>query len=309
MTTILNIPQDAETCEVKCGQKTLIFTNLRKVFWLGLNKTKRDLLVYYAAVSNVLLPHLRDRGLAIKKYPDGAEGKFSLIKEVPAYLPEWLKICPRMRLSGRILEFPMAQDLASLLWIVNLGCIDFCQWPVRCDDIERPDYVYFDLDPIFPAEFPQVREAALLINEFLQKKNINSYAKTSGSRGIHIYVPIYRKPYQREVWQAAKQVANTVAKEHPTLLTAERIAKKRSPGRVLIGYNQNAGGQTFSAAYSLRPNPEATVSTPVSWKEVENGITISEFTMDSVPPRIEQIGDLFRPLLRPGSRYRLEALL
>ena len=309
MAAVLNIPQDAETYEVKCGQKTLTFTNLQKVFWPRLNKTKRDLLIYYAAVSDVLLPHLRDRGLVIKKYPDGVEGKLRLVKKIPLYYPEWLKTCPVTRAPGNIIDFPMVQDLASLLWIVNLGCIDFCQWPVRCDDIQRPDYMHFNLDPIFPAEFPQVQEAALLIHHFLQKKNINAYAKTTGSRGIHIYIPIYRKPYQREVWRAAKQVANTVAKEHPALLTSEHIITKRLPGRVLIGYSQNAGGRTFSSAYSLRPNPEATVSTPVSWKELETGVTVSEFTMNSVPSRIERIGDLFRPLLRPGSRYPLEALL
>ena len=309
MATALNIPQDAETCEVKCGQKTLTFTNLQKLFWPQLNKTKRDVLIYYAAVSDVLLPHLRDRGLTVKKYPDGADGKAILVKKVPAYHPQWLKFCPVVRSPGIILEFPMVQDLASLLWIVNLGCIDFCQWPVRCDDIHRPDYVYFNLDPIFPAEFSQVREAALLINHILQKKNVNAYAKTSGSRGIHIYVPIYRKPYQREVWRTAKQVADTMAKEHSALLTSAHIISKRLPGRVLIGYNQNAGGRTFSSPYSLRVNPQATVSTPVSWEELETGVTASEFTVDSVPPRVERIGDLFRPLLRPGSRYPLEALL
>jgi bifunctional non-homologous end joining protein LigD len=244
----------------------------------------------------------------VKRYPDGVEGKVFWMK-VPIYHPEWLRTCPVMRSPGSIIELPMAQDLASLLWIVNLGCIDFCQWPVRCDDINRPDYIYFDLDPIFPAEFPQVRQAALLINDFFQKKNINSYAKTSGSRGIHIYVPIYRKPYQKEIWRAAKQVANTVAKEYPALLTAESAIKKRPPGCVFIGYNQNAEGRAITSAYSLLPNPEATVSTPVSWKELEAGISASEFTVDSVPSRVEQVGDLFRPLLRPGSRYPLEALL
>jgi bifunctional non-homologous end joining protein LigD len=309
MGAVLNIPQDAETYEVKCGQKTLTFTNLQKVFWPQLNKTKRDLLIYYAAVSDVLLPHLRDRGLVIKKYPDGVEGKLRLVKKIPLYCPEWLRTCPVMRAPGNIIDFPMVQDLASLLWIVNLGCIDFCSWPARCDDIERPDYIYFDLEPIFPAEFPQAQEAALLVHDFLQKKNVRAYAKTNGSCGIHIYIPICRKPYQREVWRAAKHIANAAAKEHPALLTAEYINKKRLPGQVLISYNQNAGGQVLSSAYSLRSNPEATVSTPVTWEELEAGVTASEFTMDSVPSRIERIGDLFKPLLRPGSRYTLEALL
>ena len=309
MATVLNIPQDVETYEVKCGQKTLTFTNLQKIFWPRLNKTKRDLLIYYAAVSDVFLPHLRDRGLVIKKYPNGVEGKLLLVKQIPVYRPEWLKSCPMMRSSGSMIDFPMVQDLASLLWVVNLGCIDFCQWPARCDDIHRPDYVHFDLDPIFPAEFPQAREAALLINDFLQKKNINSYAKTTGLRGMHIYIPIHRKSYQKEVWRAAKQLAGTVAKRYPALLTSERVINKRPSGRVLIGCNKNTGGQTLSCAYSLCPNAEATVSTPVAWGELEAGVTAPQFTINSVPTRVGWIGDLFRPLLRPGSRYPLEALL
>ena len=170
MATVLNIAQDAETYDVKCGQKTLTFTNLQKVFWPQLHKTKRDLLIYYAAVSDVLLPHLRDRALVIKRYPNGVEEKLLLMKKAPAYRPEWFKVCPVMRSSGSIVDLPVIQDLASLLWAVNLGCIDICHWPVRCDDMHRPDYVYFDLDPIFPAEFPQAREAALLVKDFFQKR-------------------------------------------------------------------------------------------------------------------------------------------
>lgn len=306
---ILNIPQDAETYEVRCGQQTLTFTNLRKVFWPRLNKTKRDLLVYYASVSDVLLPHLRDRGLVIKKYPDGIEGKLFAVKQIPAYYPEWLETCGVVRFPGSTIDFPMAQDLASLLWMVNLGCVEFCPWAVRCDDTNRPDYVHFDLDPIPPAEFPQIQEAALLINDFLLKKNVKAYAKTTGSRGIHIAVPIYRKPYQQEVWRAAKQAAKHMARKYPNLLTAESIIRKRLPGQVLINCSRNAGARVSTSVYSLRPNSKATVSTPVSWKELETGVKASEFTMDSVPPRIQRIGDLFRPLLRPGSRYPLEALL
>jgi bifunctional non-homologous end joining protein LigD len=307
--TALEIPQYAETYEVKCGQKKLTLTNLQKIFWPRLHKTKRDLLIYYAAVSDVLLPHLRNRAFVIKKYPSGVEGKFVLMPKIPAYSPAWLQVCPVMRSSGNIIELPMVQDLASLLWIVNLGCVDFCQGPVRCDDAQRPDYVHFNLDPISPAEFPQAREAALLIHDFFQQKNINAYAKTTGSRGIHIYIPLYRKPCQREVWRVAKQIANTIAKRHPALLTSEHVIEKRLPGRVFIGYNQNAGGQTFSSPYSLCPSAEATASTPVTWEEINAGVSASEFTINSLPCRVAKIGDLFRPLVRPGTRYSLEALL
>ncbi len=309
MGTVLNIPHDVETYEVKCGQKILTFTNLKKVFWPQGNKTKRDLLVYYAAVSDVLLPHLKDHGLLLKKYPDGVAGEAHMAKKLPGYRPEWLQLCALPRSPGVTVDVLMAQDLASLLWIVNLGCIDLCQSLVRCDDTERPDYILFDLQPLLPAEFPQVREAALLIKHFFHTKSINVYAKTTGFRAIHLYVPIHRKPYVREVWRTARQVAHQIARQHPNLLSSEHIIRKRLPGRVLIGCNKNALGRTLSCAYSLCPHPEATVSTPISWEELEAGVEASEFTIDSVPSRVERIGDVLRPLLRAESRCPLEALL
>jgi bifunctional non-homologous end joining protein LigD len=309
MATVLDIPRDVETYDVKYGQKTLTLTSLKKVFWPQLNKTKRDLLFYYTAVSGVLLPHVKDRGLLLRKYPDGVEGKLVTVNRLPGYHPEWLQTCTLMRTPEGMLDLPMAQDIASLLWIANLGCIDLWQWPVRCDDMDRPDYILFDLDPIPPAMFPQAREAALLVRHFLQKKSVNIYAKTSGFRGIHLYVPIHRKPYGRETWRVARQVSYQVAKEHPNLLTSEHIIRKRLPGRVLVNCNPNAPGRTLPCAYSLCPHPEATVSAPVSWEELEAGVDVSELTIDSVPSRIERIGDLLKPLLRPESRCPLEALL
>lgn len=309
MATVLDIPHDVETYEVRYGQKTLTFTSLKKNFWPQLNKTKRDLLLYYTAVSDVLLPHLKDRGLLVRKYPDGIAGSFVVVKQLPCYHPGWLQTCTLMRSPGNALDLPMAQDVASLLWIANLGCIDLWQWPVRCDDINRPDYILFDLHPIPPAKFPQAREAALLVRHFLQKKSITTYAKTSGLRGIHIYVPIHRKTYGKEAWRVARQVSHQIAKEHPNLLTSEHIIEKRLPGRVLVNCDRNAPGRTLPCAYSLCPNPEATVCAPVSWEELEAGLDVSELTIDSVPSRIGRIGDLLKPLLRPESRYPLEALL
>jgi len=304
----IEIPPDVDSCEIKYGTKKVAVTNLQKIFWPALRKTKRDLLLYYAAVSPVLLPHLKDRAMVMKRYPNGIEGKFFFMKRTPVYRPDWLETCSIEHKSGNIIDFPMAQDLAALLWIVNLGCIDLNPWYARCDDIDRPDFLHFDLDPVPPAGFGEVRHTALLVKEYLDEKKVESHAKTTGSRGIHIYVPIQRKPVQKEVWRIAKKIAFELAKRHPASITAEYRVAQRPAGRVLVDYNQNAWGRTLASVYSVRPRPEATVSAPVTWQEVESGIEITDLTMDTVPPRLEESGDLFKQVLRQRSRCPLEAL-
>lgn len=304
----IEIPSDADSCDIKYGTKKITLTNLRKVFWPQLGKTKRDLLLYYSAVAPALLPHLKDRAMVMKRYPNGIEGKFFFMKRTPVYRPEWLETCSIAHKSGNIIDFPIAQDLASLLWIVNLGCIDLNPWYARCEDIDRPDFLHFDLDPVPPAEFPQVRQVALLVKQYLDQKKVESYAKTTGSRGIHIYVPILRKPLQKEVWRVAKKTAIELAKQYPDAITSEYRVAHRPAGRVLVDYNQNAWGRTLASVYSVRPRPEASVSAPVTWEEIEGGIEIADFTMDTMPQRLEKLGDLFRPLLRQSSRCKLEAV-
>ncbi len=304
----IEIPPDADSCDIKYGTRKIALTNLKKVFWPQSGRTKRDLLLYYAAVAPALLPHLKDRAMVMKRYPNGIEGKFFFMKRTPVYRPEWLETCSIEHKSGNIIDFPMAQDVAALLWIVNLGCIDLNPWYARCDDIDRPDFLHFDLDPVPPAGFAQVREVALIVKHFLDGRKVESYAKTSGSRGIHVYVPIQRKPVQKEVWRVAKKIAFELAKQHPDSITSEYRVAQRPAGRVLVDYNQNAWGRTLASVYSVRPRPEASVSAPVTWAEVEAGVEIAEFTMDTVPARLEQNGDLFKQVLRQRSRCRLEAL-
>ena len=303
---MIQIPPDVDTCDVRSGGRKLTLTNLRKIFWPGPAKTKRDLLLYYAAVSDAILPHLKDRAMVMKRYPNGITGKFFFMKRTPAYRPEWLETCSIAHASGNVIDFPMIQDPASLLWIINLGCIDLNPWYARCDDVDRPDFLHFDLDPVAPAEFAHVRDVALIVMAYLDERKVTSFAKTTGSRGIHIYVPIQREPLQKEVWTVAKRVALELAKQHPRVITAEYRTSKRPPGRVLVDYNQNAWGRTLASVYSARPQPQATVSAPVTWEEIEAGISLTGLTMDSVPGRIEELGDLFKPVLRQRGRCRLE---
>ena len=284
-------------------------TNLRKPFWPDLGITKGDLLRYYAAVAPALLPHLRDRAMVMKRYPNGISGKFFFMKRIPAGHPEWIETCQIEHDSGNIIDFPMVQDIASLLWVVNLGCIDLNQWYARCDDVDRPDYLHFDLDPVPGATWERVTETALLVRDALKAIGIPSYPKTSGSKGIHVYIPIVRGPTQKEVWTFAKEFAFTLASQRGKLVTAEYRIAKRPRGRVLVDYNQNAWGRTLASVYSVRPRAVPGVSTPVTWEEIERGITIEGFRIDNVPARIRTAGDLWKPLLAKSGRFRLADVL
>jgi bifunctional non-homologous end joining protein LigD len=289
--------------------KSVRLTNLGKIYWPPLGVTKGDLLRYYSDVSSWLLPHLRGRAMVMKRYPQGAAGEFFFMKRIPEPHPEWIETCAIRHASGNVIRFPMIQDLASLLWIVNLGCIDLNPWYARCDEVDRPDYVHFDLDPVKGGSFSEVRETALLVRENLDKLGMKSLAKTTGSRGIHVYVPIVRGPVQKRVWAFAKEFAQHVASFAPRLATVEYRIAKRPSKRVLIDYNQNAWGHTLASIYSVRPHPRACVSAPVSWAEVEKGIEIEDFRIDNVPSRLRRLGDLWKPLLASRGRFRLERFL
>src|SRR5262249_15133020 len=210
--------------------------------------------------------------------------------------------------SGNVIDFPIVNDVLSLLWVVNLGCIDLNQWYARCDDVDRPDYLHFDLDPVKGATFGTVLEAALVLREALNGLGMASYPKTTGSKGIHVYVPIVRGPTQKDVWEVAKTLAQTLAAARPALITAEYRVARRPLGRVLVDYNQNAWGRTLASVYSVRPQPRATVSTPVTWDEIEQGLAIEDFRIDNVAPRVDRLADLYAPLLDKRGRFRLERL-
>jgi len=303
------LPRDADDVNFDVDGGSVHLTNLRKIFWPDLGLTKRDLLQYYLDVSKWLLPHLRDRAMVMKRYPNGIAGEFFFMKRAPTPRPKSICVCSIEHHSGSVIDFPMAQDIASLLWVVNLGCIDLNPWYARCDDVDRPDYLHFDLDPVEGTSFRLVRETALVVRDALAELRIKSYAKTTGSRGIHVYVGIARGPTQKQVWAFAKAFSIQLAKKHPKLITAEYRVAKRPRGRVLVDYNQNAWNRTLASVYSVRPKPAATVSTPVTWEEVERGVEIKHFTMRSVSKRLTKIGDLWKPLTMQRGRTDLAKLL
>ena len=294
----LKIPRDADHVVLTVNRKEVRLTNLRKIFWPSLGLTKGDLLQYYSDVADVMLPHLRDRAMVMKRYPNGAAGPFFFMKRAPAPRPDWIETCSIEHGSGNVIDVPMVQDRAALLWVVNLGCIDLNQWYARCDDVDRPDYLHFDLDPGVGAAFDRVLETSRVVRDALRALKMPSLVKTTGSKGLHVYVPIVRGPVQKQVWTFAKALAQELAGRHPALITAEYRVAKRPHGRVLVDYNQNAWGRTLASIYSVRPRADATVSTPVTWKEIDRGMRIEDFTVKNLPA-------LWKPLLHARGRFNL----
>jgi len=305
----LTIPRDQDSVVLQVDRKEVRLTNLRKIFWPELGLTKGDLLQYYATMADVLLPHIRARAMVMKRYPNGASGPFFFMKRAPVPRPPWIETCSIEHGSGSVIDFPMVQDRAALMWVINLGCIDLNQWYARCDDVDRPDYLHFDLDPGAGATFDRVRETALIVGEALDALKMPSLVKTTGSKGLHLYVPIVRGPVQKQVWTFAKALAQELASRNPALITAEYRVAKRPRGRVLVDYNQNAWGRTLASIYSARPRPEATVSTPVTWNEVGRDLRIEDFTVKNVPSRVAKLGDLWKPLLTARGRVDLKKYL
>ena len=284
-------------------------TNLGKPFWPDLGITKGDLIQYYIDVAPLILPHIRDRAMVMKRYPNGAHGDFFFMKRAPSPRPDWIRTVAIDHGSAGVIDFPVIDDLPSLIWVINLGCIDLNQWYARTADPDRPDYVHFDLDP-GSAPWSRVVECALLLKDALEAYKIPCYAKTTGSKGIHIYIPIVHGPTQHEAWSFAKAFGVELAARHPELMTAEYVVAKRPAGRVLVDFNQNQWGRTLASVYSVRPHPRACVSTPVAWSELRK-VKIEDFRLDNVRKRFARKGDLYAPVLHDadGPRFDLGAVV
>ena len=284
---------------VRRGRRELQLTNLDKPFWPEEGITKGDLLSYYSSAASVLVPHLRDRPFTMKRYPDGWQGKHFFQKDAPGHMPAWIPRVPFPASTRdgerRIIDYALVNDDLALLWAVNMGCIDMNAWTSRADLPERPDWVIFDLDPSDDVGFAEVVEVALLVKETLDLLELEGFAKTSGSRGIHVLVPIARRHTYEQTRSFAAIVAGALARANPSLVTTEWVKRKRRG--VLVDANQNGPGKTTASVYSVRPVAGALVSTPLRWDEIGPDLDPSAFTMDAVLARIDRDGDLFAPVL------------
>ena len=288
--------------EVTRGRRTLKLSNLDKVFWPEEGITKGELLAYYRDISDVLVPHLRKRPFTMKRYPDGYTGKSFFQKQAPAHMPDWIATAafPASTREGerRVIDYALVDDELALLWVVNMGCIDMHAWASRADRPERPDWVMFDLDPSEGSGFEEVIEVAQLVRQTLELLELESLPKTSGSRGIHVLVPIARRHDFDEVREFAGIVAGALARAHPGLVTTEWTKAKRRG--VLVDANQNGPGKTTASVYSVRPRAGAPVSTPLRWDEVVSGLDPASFTMEVVLERVARDGDIYARVLEGG---------
>lgn len=283
-------------------ERTVTLSNVDKPFFPEL--TKGDLLGYYRSVAPLLLPHLAGRALSMARYPDGYDGDFFYEKQCPSHAPEWIARAPlHSEHRGEPIEFCMATDTASLLWVINLGCIELHPWLSRVERPENPDFAIFDLDPAEGATWQQVIDTARLINVILGQLGLVGYPKTSGATGIHIYVPLVARYDYRRVRLFVESVGRLVVAADPDNTTMEWDIARRT-GKVFIDHNQNVGGKTIAAVYSVRPRSEASVSTPFLWEELD-AVEPTMFTVASVWERFRQFGDLFAPVL--SDHQELEA--
>jgi bifunctional non-homologous end joining protein LigD len=294
---------------LKRGRRTLRLSNLDKPFWPEEGITKGDLFAYYRDVAEVLVPHLRQRPFTMKRYPDGWQGNHFFQKQAPTHMPEWIARTaqPASTREGekKIIDYALVNDELAILWMANMGCIDLHAWSSRVDKPDRPDWVMFDLDPSEGATFEDVVQVALLIKQTLDLLELESFPKTSGSRGIHVLVPIARRHLFSEAREFASIVGGALERAHPGLVTTEWSKAKRKG--VLVDANQNRPGATNAMVYSVRPRAGATVSTPLRWDEVVSGLDPAAFTMDAVLDRVARDGDLFAGVL--GGKQSLKAAL
>jgi bifunctional non-homologous end joining protein LigD len=294
--TLLN-PSEETQVKVINGHE-LKFTNLSKLYWPEEGYTKRDMFNYYYRVAEYIIPYLKDRPQSLNRFPNGIHGKSFYQKNVMGKAPNWVKTFPYAAGDGEKKEFLVGSDEATLMWMASLGCIEMNPWFSRVQTENHPDFCIIDLDPD-KNTFDQVIEAALMVKKILDTMNVPSYPKTSGSTGIHIYIPLGAKYSYDESQMFAKLIVTMVHQQLPGFTTLERMISNRG-GKMYLDFLQNRPGATIASPYSLRPKPGATVSTPLYWEEVKKGLKMSDFTIKNLPDRLKREGDVFKDVLGEG---------
>jgi DNA ligase D-like protein (predicted polymerase) len=269
--------------------KDVTVTNRDKIFFPERGLTKGDLVDYYVAVADALVPHVRQRVMQMLRYPNGVDGQFFYQKRVPVPHPDWLETYTIQFPSGRSADFPVANDAAALAWIANLGCIDLHTWSSRIAAVEKPDYLLIDLDPRGGDPWSHVRTIALAVKDVMDELGLVSYPKTSGSTGIHIIAPIVPELEFPEIRRFAKAFAQEVERRLPDIATTTWKVADRTG--VFVDFGQNARDRTIASAYSIRPTKDARASAPLRWDEVPD-VEAADFTLETMRARIDKVGDL-----------------
>lgn len=295
--TLLN-PSDETQVRPVNGHE-LKFSNLSKVFWPKEGYTKRDLLNYYYQIAPYILPYLKNRPQSLNRFPNGIAGKSFYQKDVSATAPDWVTQFPYHTQEGEDKNFLVVEDEASMLWMANLGAIEMNPWNSTIHKPDNPDWCIIDLDPSEKNTFEQVIETARVTKQVLDSLKVTGYCKTSGSTGIHIYIPMGARYSYDECQMFGKLVATRVQHELTGFTSIERMTDKRK-GKIYVDYLQNRPKATLAAPYSVRPKPGATVSTPLHWEEVKKGLKMTDFTMRNAFARTKEEGDIFSPVLKKG---------
>ena len=271
-----------------------VITHPEKVLFPDVGITKGELAAYYERVAPFLVPHIRNRPLTMERFPQGIGGKGFIQKDVSKGFPSWLERVTIPK-KGGVVHYPLVTDTRSLLWVVNQNCITPHVWVSRVPKLQQPDLCMFDLDPL--QDQPDVlRSITLAFRDFIDELGLQSWVKTSGSKGFHIVVPVDPRTRPGDVMRFAHGVAMTLIARHPTILTME-FSKADRAGRIYVDIGRNNPGATFAAAYAVRPKPGAPVSAPCTWKEIERGdVGPQSFTLRTMEKRIEKVGDLWADL-------------
>ena len=298
VSTALKKKESSGDVNVKVGREVVPLTNLDRVYWPDEGFTKADLIRYYDEVSEYILPYLKDRPLIMKRYPAGIGGQ-SFHQHDVNEAPEFVRtVRHRATEDGHEVDYIVGGDRATNLYMANLGAVERHPWHSRVENLEHPDWFVFDLDPGAGVPSETICEVAVAVRDVLERVGLKSYAKTSGSRGIHVYVPVKAIYSYEEVAELAAQVATVVAREKAEAATVERSLAKRKRGQIYVDHMQNARGKSVVAPYSVRPKPGAPVSAPLEWQEVERKkITPRQFDITNIGRRLARKGDLFRAVL------------
>jgi bifunctional non-homologous end joining protein LigD len=295
--TLLNPTDETQVRQINGHE--LKFTNLSKLYWPKEKYTKRDMLNYYYQAAPFILPYLKDRPQSLNRFPNGIGGKSFYHKDVSKSAPGWIKMEPYTTAEGEKKNFLVPEDEAAILYMANLGAIEMNPWNSTIHKEDYPDWCLIDLDPSEKNTFDQVIETARVTKEVLDNMGVKGYVKTSGSTGIHIYIPLGAKYDYDQSQLLGKVIATQVHHILPGITSIERIIKNRK-GKLYVDYLQNRPKATLAAPYSLRPKPGATVSMPLHWEEVKKGLKMKDFTIVNAMERIKSEGDIFKPVLGKG---------